>query len=72
METFIKECITAVQRGDIILVTLHVLQNHVNPNACDEHGCTLLHWTAINQRYDIALFLISQGADVNIPGILVK
>lgn len=27
----------------------------------DEAGCSLLHWAAINQRYDVAVFLISQG-----------
>ena len=64
----IKDCIAAVQGGDILQVTVHILQNRISSNATDEFGCTLLHWAAINQRYNVAVFLISQGADVNKTG----
>ena len=64
----ISDCIFATQHGDILTVTVHVLQNHVSPNVTDENGCSLLHWAAINQRYSVAVFLISQGADVNYAG----
>ncbi len=34
----------------------------------DDNGCTLLQWAAINNRVEIASFLISKGVEVNQPG----
>jgi palmitoyltransferase len=40
----------------------------VSANQLDHEGCSLLHWAAINNRLQIASYLIDQGADVNYAG----
>ena len=34
----------------------------------DKENITLLHWAAINNRVEVATFLLSQGADINSLG----
>lgn len=32
-------------------------------NARDKEGCSLMHWAAINNRYEIATFLIDNNVE---------
>lgn len=68
MENLIKECVSATQKGELEVVTQYITQKGVSCDAVDSGGCSLLHWAAINQRYNLVLFLLNQGADVNIIG----
>jgi ankyrin repeat protein len=40
-------------------------RNKINKEARDSHGNSLLNLAVQSNSYDIALFLINQGADVN-------
>jgi hypothetical protein len=58
----ILDTICAIQEGDYETVQT-VLQNRiVSPNAQDNDGCSLLHWSAINNRVSIAKLLVETGA----------
>ena len=40
----------------------------MSPNFCDKDGCTLLHWAAINNRLQVAKYLVSRQGNVNSVG----
>ena len=58
----------AVQWGDLSYVEVAVDQNNFSPDTTDVDGCSLLHWAAINNRLEVAKYLISKGANVNSVG----
>lgn len=57
------EVVGAVQEGDLDSLREAVQQRIVSVNSTDPDGCSLLHWAAINNRVQIANFLIENGAD---------
>jgi ankyrin repeat protein len=64
----VDDCISAVQRGDLVAVTEFISVQKVSVNSTDIHGCSLLHWAALNQRYNVAKYLLISGADINVAG----
>ena len=49
-----SQIVTAVQFGDIPLITGLIKKNRDYAKLTDDGGCTLLHWAAINNRRVIA------------------
>ena len=47
---------------EVELVSLPVVVRHT-VNDCDKIGCTALHWAALNDRWELMRWLISNGAD---------
>jgi ankyrin repeat protein len=77
MANLVLSVIEAVQHGDLKYVKQHVgsmdrntesTTSLLDANTCDTDKCSLLHWACINNRVDIATFLVEQGADVNSKG----
>lgn len=64
----VKSLIHAVQWGDIGYVETLIDKMAISVDTVDEDGCSLLHWAAINNRLEIAKYLISKGANVHITG----
>ncbi len=64
----IADVVAAVQNGDLDIVKEAIEKNVVGVSTVDADGCSLLHWTAINNRYSIAKYLIEKGANVNAVG----
>ena len=60
--------IEAVQHGNLDGLK-NAIEHGISPSASDADGCTLLHWASINNRYDIAEYLIQRGAEVNKGGV---
>ncbi|KAF2074666.1 hypothetical protein CYY_004016 [Polysphondylium violaceum] len=59
----LKECISYVEK-----IRLHPTLNIIDLlSAGDECGNTALHWAAYKKYYEIAKYLLSAGADPNIP-----
>lgn len=71
-EEDLADIIAAVQTGDIDVLVDVVRRNLIDVNAMDKDGCSLLHWAAINNRYEICEYLIENGAKVNIAGGLLQ
>jgi len=61
------EIVRATQHGAIERVK-QLLEDGYDVHQRDSEGVTLLHWAAINNRLEIASYLISKGADVNAIG----
>ena len=68
MNNLNEECIHAVQCGELNKVITLILHKGVSVNTIDINNCSLLHWGAINQRYNICKFLIYNDANINIIG----
>ena len=66
------DILSAVQTGDLEVIVDVVEKNIIEPGAVDKDGCSLLHWAAINNRCDIAQYLIAHGAQVNVTGGILK
>lgn len=66
------DAVAAVQEGDLETVKSLVLSRIFHPNAVDRGQCTLLHWAAINNRIQIASFLVDHGAEILPGGILFE
>lgn len=66
--TQVDKLVHAVQFGDFPFVETAITQYHMSPDTKDSQNCSLLHWAAINNRKQIAEFLILQHANVNIVG----
>lgn len=60
----VGSAIEAVQHGRLDDL-MKAMENGISPKAADADGCSLLHWACINNRYEIAKFLIESGAEVN-------
>lgn len=62
----LQQVIEAIQHGlNASLVEDMVAMHKLPASSSDADGCSLLHWSAINNRCEIASMLISNGADVN-------
>ena len=55
-----SELIKYIQSGDYDQFTSLYKQVNANESLCDENGCTLLHWAAINNRVKIIDYLLNQ------------
>lgn len=66
--TQVDKLVHAVQFGDFSFVESAVTMYRVSPDTKDAQNCSLLHWAAINNRVQIAAFLLSNHANVNIVG----
>jgi len=65
----LQSLIEAIQHGADASAVEDLLATHkVAASACDEDGCALLHWAAINNRCEVASMLLSHGAEVNHMG----
>lgn len=60
--------VKAVQYGDLDFVQKSIQSYKLSPNTLDASNCSLLHWAAINGRFEIVEFLVNQNANVNICG----
>jgi len=64
----VEALIHSVQFGDLKSVEAAIEQQKLSPDTVDRDGCSLLHWAAINNRLEIARYLISKNCNVNIVG----
>lgn len=62
------DAVKATQYGALERVRELVDSGAVDVNDPDEDGVSLLHWAAINNRREIATFLLERGADVRAVG----
>jgi hypothetical protein len=63
-----SDIVSAVQLGDLDVIVDAIETKIVDAKAVDRDGCSLLHWAAINNRCEIATYLLGNGADVNAAG----
>ena len=66
--TEIQQLVGYIQIGNFEKVKEYIIDRNISAKSCDGDLCSLLHWAAINNRVEIAKFLISHGAAVNFPG----
>ena len=67
----VLEFVKAVQFGEFAVIRDAIDSKKIAATDCDQDGCSLLHWSAINNRLEIASYLLEYGADVNLAaGIL--
>ncbi|KAK0396859.1 hypothetical protein QR680_001887 [Steinernema hermaphroditum] len=63
----------AAQYGNLDRLRYLLDSGEASPSAVDADDCSLLHWTAINNRYDAAKLLIERRCEVNaIGGVLAS
>lgn len=73
LEQSIKsQIISAAQHGDIKTLTFYLVESTENlhplsPNLTDSDGITLVHWAALNNKLSTVKFLVSIGADPDVP-----
>jgi len=72
MEYTIDNLIRAAQWGDERFIEAAIENYGLSPNSSDGEHCSLLHWASINNRYDIARYLLSKDVDINFVGGLNK
>jgi ankyrin repeat protein len=58
----------AIQWGDLNHVENAVEKFGFSVDSVDVDGCSLLHWAAINNRLDIARYLVNKGANSHVTG----
>lgn len=68
----IKEIVSAAQRGNIEVLKYYLTKssknpNPLSPNITDTDGITLVHWAALNNKLSTIKFLVSIGADPDVP-----
>ena len=68
----LAEYVKAAQFGDLGTIREACENNGLNPSTLDNDGCSLLHWSAINNRFDIVTYLLRLGADVDLPGGILQ
>jgi len=56
----------AVEFGDIAIVKLLIKHHDADTDSQDSRGCTPLHLAIINDQYDIAKYLVEQGANTDV------
>ena len=71
-EFTVESLVAAVQHGDFPFVETAIEVYKFSPNLRDSQDCTLLHWAAINNRVQIAKYLISMKAEIDSIGGLNK
>ena len=67
-----EEYIRASQFGELQVLVDGIEQNKISASSSDSDGCSLLHWSAINQKNDVVTFLIDHDADINLTGGLLE
>ena len=68
----IQSFVKAVQYGEFDVVRDALNDKKISATDCDKDGCSLLHWSAINNRLEIASHLIEYGANVNLAAGILK
>jgi len=63
-----EEIVEAAKKGDLKTVQEILAQNPSKLNSLDEEKYTPLHWACMRAHWDIAKYLIDQGADLNLQG----
>ena len=63
-----EEIVEAAKRGDLHAVKAILADDPSKLNALDEEKYTPLHWACMRAHWDVAEYLIEQGADLNIQG----
>lgn len=63
-----EQIVDAAKNGDLKTVKAILSQNPEKLNALDEGKYTPLHWACMRAHWDVAQYLIEQGADLNIQG----
>lgn len=63
-----EKLIHAVQWGDINYVEHAIEKYGFSADSHDRDNCSLLHWAAINNRLEIARYLIRKNANINSAG----
>lgn len=66
-----SDIVSAVQLGDLDVIVDAIETKIIDAKAVDKDGCSLLHWAAINNRCEVARYLIDNGANVNAAGGLL-
>ncbi|GAV27750.1 hypothetical protein PMKS-001218 [Pichia membranifaciens] len=70
--SIIKQVVAAAQYGDIKVLKFYLTKstensNPLSPNITDSEGITLVHWAALNNKLTAMKFLVSIGADPDVP-----
>lgn len=68
IEASAEQIVEAAKEGDLKTVKTILAQDSTKLNALDEDKYTPLHWSCIRAHWDVAKYLIEQGADPNIQG----
>lgn len=63
-----NEAIHAAQYGDYTQLMNCIESSKLSVDTVDDENCSLLHWAAINKRYEILDYLVDKNANVNIVG----
>lgn len=63
----IDGAVACAQEGDVETIKISLESHLISARACQEDGCSLLHWAAINNRIELAQLLIKYGAE-SVPG----
>jgi len=63
-----SDIVSAVQLGDLDVIVDAIETKIIDAKAVDKDGCSLLHWAAINNRCEIATYLLEHGANINVAG----
>jgi len=63
-----EQIVDAAKGGDLPTVRNILAQDPSKLNATDEDNYTALHWACMRTRWDVAEYLIEQGADLNVVG----
>ena len=70
--SIIEQVVAAAQYGDIKVLKFYLTKstensNPLSPNLTDSEGITLVHWAALNNKLAAMKFLVSIGADPDVP-----
>jgi ankyrin repeat protein len=67
-EFTVDKIVHAVQYGDFPFIETAIEQYQISPALTDSDGCSIFHWACINNRREIANFLIGRKINVNYIG----
>ncbi|ONH70722.1 Palmitoyltransferase AKR1 [Pichia kudriavzevii] len=68
--SILQEIVSASQHGNITVLRHYLDPSNTSPisaNITDSNGITLVHWAALNNRLEALKYLVSIGADADIP-----
>jgi palmitoyltransferase len=66
------DLIKAAQIGDVPKLKCELEESSIPATTGDVDGCSLLHWSSINNRVDACILLLDMGAEVNATGGLLQ